>query len=164
MCHAKLPSFEWFRAGTESQIRLLPYAGKPEADLMLTSHTFIANPVCTGCLTLNCRGRRRGSACSPGCDASSCVATQPPTSVWRGTHTLPLAFASSFAPPWPLRYWQIRDGNVTDGKKTAEVSPSPTVFYLSEKKKKCQCGFRALDVWAAPFFWSYSVFQCHWDK
>lgn len=103
----KLTSFEWFRAGTESQIRLLPYAGEPEADLMLTSHTVIANLLCTGCLTLNCL---------------------------------------------TLRCWQIRECNFTDGGESSRSFPLSYSFLPVCKKKKYEYGFRAVEVWAIPFF------------
>lgn len=49
----KLQSFVLFRAGTESQMRLLHYAG--EADSMLTSYAIIASLLCTGRQTPNCK-------------------------------------------------------------------------------------------------------------
>lgn len=89
----KLASCEWFRAGTESQIRLLPYASKSEAELSACfSHCYtkptlhrLPNPKLQSCM-------RRRSICSAACGASCCFATQPHTWVWHDAHVLGLAF------------------------------------------------------------------------
>lgn len=145
--------------GSELGQNLLPHAGKPETDLMLTSHTVTANPLCTGCQTPNCTvAREEGQAAVLGVMPLP-VWPLSHSSVWRGAH---IFNSSSLAPRLSLRCWQIRECNFTDGEKAAEVSLYPNLFYLL-----------GIEVWmwfqdcgglTCSFFWSYFLFQCHWDK
>lgn len=128
-------------------MRLPPYAG--EADLMLTSHTVIANLLCTGYWTPNCTvawAEAQDVMTPPVWPLSGMVPTY-----WHSL--LPVVFPyGSFAPLWSLRSWQTRVCNFTDGEKATEVSHFPTLFYSCLLRKKVWMWPQGRGGLSCPFF------------